>query len=1243
MRVLAIRGENLASLEGPFSLEFDREPLAGAGLFAITGPTGAGKSTLLDALCLALFDRTPRLAGGGGARVGRPEDQRGERLAAGDPRWILRRGAVRGRAEVEFVGVDGRRYRAAWSVRRARGRRTGRLQAAELSLEDLGTGRVLGGTKRETLAAIEERLGLTFDQFRRSVLLAQGEFAAFLRADEAERGALLERVTGTALYGLLSVAAFRRAKEEGAELDRLEAEAAGIRVLADADRRALEAERERAEAALRGARERAETARAALAWHERLAGLEKAAASAREDLERAQRAWAGAEGARQELEEAERAWAVRHLVGEADRCRRELQEASRELEDARRAETEAGRGAREARERLGAAEQALREAEAARQAAAPELERAAALDREVEAARRALAEAQEAVEQAAGALAEAEECAGGIESRLRGLEAAREAARAWLEAHQHLEPLASDWSRWGAELGRYGRLHRRAGEVAREAERARCDREASAAALERARQAASGAEAQVRRAGDRCRKAEERAAKVSLERIRKERRGLLDRRKVLEALAALAEQALRGAETAREAEAAARKALEEAGRLQEERARIGREEAELAARRDEAQQALRSARAALDLEARRAELRPGEPCPLCGSTDHPWAEKGAPGSDVVEALEERLAEVEGRLRDALRRAAGIEERVRELKARAREQEERAAAARAEQEERAARWAELRARLPELPLPERPGEAGAADAVERILEDVARALEAVDRAEEEAARVLEERDAARKALDAAREALERARAEESEAARALAEAEARLGSLEREGRTLEAEMAELRQALGPVLRRGEGWEEALDQDPEALRERLAEAVGGWSRRTAEAEALARDIRDLEAQRTAARSVVAERAAAAGKARAESDRRAKRVEELEAERAGLLGGEPVEAVRARLEERVEEARRDRDRALAAAERAGRELAAAEARREAAERAAREAADRSGRAEQALADALAARGLSPDRVRELLARGEDWLETQRGRLEGLRREVDRAATVLREREAQLEAHREGTRPDLDPGAARGLLDELSREIERLEEERVRIVRELALDDHARGRLEDLGPRIQAQRERARVWQALSDLIGSHDGKKFRSFAQGLTLDLLLAHANRHLEDLAPRYRLERVPGYHLAIQVVDRYMGDEVRGVNSLSGGESFLVSLALALGLSSLSSRQVRVESLFVDEGFGSLDPETLEVVLATLDALQASGRRIGVISHVPGLAERIGVRVEVVPDGSGRSRVRVAGL
>lgn len=173
-----------------------------------------------------------------------------------------------------------------------------------------------------------------------------------------------------------------------------------------------------------------------------------------------------------------------------------------------------------------------------------------------------------------------------------------------------------------------------------------------------------------------------------------------------------------------------------------------------------------------------------------------------------------------------------------------------------------------------------------------------------------------------------------------------------------------------------------------------------------------------------------------------------------------------------------------------------------------------------------------------------------------------------------------------------------------------------------------------------IEAQQANTQLWQNMKELIGSADGAKFRTFAQSLTLEQMLIGANHHLNDLAPRYSLQRVPGAELDLQMIDKNMGDEVRSIDSLSGGETFLVSLALALGLGSLTSLQTTIRSLFIDEGFGTLDPDTLEIALSCLDSLQASGRQIGIISHVQGLVERVGTRIQITSIGDGHSNVKL---
>ncbi|MEO7200293.1 MAG: SbcC/MukB-like Walker B domain-containing protein, partial [Dokdonella sp.] len=189
------------------------------------------------------------------------------------------------------------------------------------------------------------------------------------------------------------------------------------------------------------------------------------------------------------------------------------------------------------------------------------------------------------------------------------------------------------------------------------------------------------------------------------------------------------------------------------------------------------------------------------------------------------------------------------------------------------------------------------------------------------------------------------------------------------------------------------------------------------------------------------------------------------------------------------------------------------------------------------------------------------------------------------------------------------------------------------------LLQDDQRRAAATDQLAELAARMQEASRWAELSALIGSADGAKFKRYAQQFTLEVLIEYANAHLQRLAPRYRLRR-GNEALSLLMIDTDLGDEVRSVHSLSGGETFLVSLALALGLASLSSQRVRVESLFIDEGFGSLDGDTLNMAMQALDRLQADGRRVGVISHVHDMAERIGVEIRVEAVAPGRSRVRV---
>ncbi|HLU69294.1 MAG TPA: SbcC/MukB-like Walker B domain-containing protein, partial [Fibrobacteria bacterium] len=194
-----------------------------------------------------------------------------------------------------------------------------------------------------------------------------------------------------------------------------------------------------------------------------------------------------------------------------------------------------------------------------------------------------------------------------------------------------------------------------------------------------------------------------------------------------------------------------------------------------------------------------------------------------------------------------------------------------------------------------------------------------------------------------------------------------------------------------------------------------------------------------------------------------------------------------------------------------------------------------------------------------------------------------------------------------------------------------------------QLRQNEEARDRLKNTQAALEAQARECRRWENLHELIGSADGKKYRNFAQGLTFDVMIGHANRQLQAMNDRYLLVRDREQPLELNVIDAWQAGERRSTRNLSGGESFLISLALALGLSRMASRNVRVDSLFLDEGFGTLDEDALETALDTLSGLQQEGKLIGVISHVEALKERIATRIRVTPQTGGRSTITGPGV
>ena len=1243
MRILVIRGSNLASLAGEFEIDLQAEPLGSAGLFAITGPTGAGKSTLLDALCLALYERTPRLARASSKGEIIP-DVGDNGVTPSDPRTILRRGAAGGHAEVDFVGSDGLSYRARWSVRRARNKSDGRLQASEVGLLRLADSQVLSDSRKtETLRLIEARIGLNFDQFTRAVLLAQNEFAAFLRASDDERAELLQTLTGTETFTRISQDAFARMKAEKEQLDRLQTQlldqaplAQDLRVekhgqlLAQAekvstleDRKALE------EAQLR--------------WFKQLDDLSAAEADASAKLDAA-RAEQMAGAARQsQLSTLERVQSARPLCIELDRLVAEVTGLEQALA--------AGTATRDASaiklsacaDEQQAAAQALGHADAARAQAQPSIDRAreldaavAALDPGWQAAVETRDRAQEQVNLHQGRKAEASQ-------RLSSSQAGLADAQAWLLTNEALRTLAQSWPRWET-LFDIARDHLTAhGRAASDVKALNIEAATITKAMAQQQAAVAAANASLSAAQQDLASRTLDNAALDPEKLAQDKQRAASRGEHLQAAAQLWQQIDEARQQSTKLEQqlhAQRQWVLQCGlELQ-----AGAAQQPLLARDlKAAQQSLELATLAAGKDAKslRAGLQPGSPCPVCGAVDHPYAAHSPQSDAILGALKAQLSDRQQASNTLLQVLAAATARLQAATGQVKALDGELALLAALSASRRKAWAALALQAELSAVAEADQTTWLADQQARVKAE----LERLTGDEKAYRQKLKSKELAQGAMAPAQRAVDKAR-------QALDQASV---MQQLTGQALELQhkqVAEQATQLADVLRTLDGafvdtaWRDDWLIDPQPFVSACGGKARQWLHKQQQAQALTGQINTQQSELDGCDQACQQ---AAEQLKSQADQLARLGNEILAlrdERRKIFEGRPTPEVESGLDGSIEQGKTRQVKAQTDLHSAQTENARlAESVRLATAGLATSlqrqvtAVDQLDRWIAGFSTAAGSTALLPADLKQLLATPEDWMVQEREALQAMAHAVARGQAVLEERRSAKVRHAAGKTAQQGADALRAdqaitvaALADAARVLTGLKIE-------IAQDDAKLGKSLALRDHIDRQTARSRVWSQLGELIGSADGKKFRNFAQQLTLDILLRDANLHLQSLSRRYRLERITD-SLGLLVVDQDMGDERRSVHSLSGGESFLVSLALALGLASLSSNRVRVESLFIDEGFGSLDADSLRVAMDALDNLQALGRKVGVISHVQEMTERIGTRINVSRLAGGQSKVTV---
>jgi exonuclease SbcC len=1126
MRLDAIAIENLASLLGPqpvIDLRAGGSPVGGAGLIAITGPTGAGKSTILDAVCLALFDETPR--------------QRGRN---GDSAALLSRAAVSGRVAVDLTLDDGTPWRAEWSIRRAHQRLDGGVMPPDRRIICPRTGTILAQGASAVNELVARHLRLTVAQFRTVVLLAQGDFAAFLHADDTKRAELLTLLTGSDLYLRLGQAAHERWRTLNEACRTHDAAVAQIQVLEPAARSEIAGQITALTVASTAAHTAVATARtrqqAWSAWRE----AEHTAAALATAAQGARAASLAAEPERIRLAQAEVARGLEPVLMTAAQARTRAHETAQQAADAQVKVDQATVAASEARQRAGEAIALAAHAAAAQQAAAA-----------TQASVAAVTQADLAPAQAAAAAA------------LAAQGSQHEATKAAQRAAQDLP---------AAQLA---------------ANAATAAQVEQVAALASAEQAVTQAEAALAAAqGDIA--PEVRAARLQT---------------LTQAVEQLATPWPDVTEAERQSIAAS-----EARAAGEAAVTAARAAVTLAREAAQAQQAqLDRLRALGALADHRDLLVPDAPCPLCGALDHPHPIDPGTGGLIPQAAASLTA-----LRRTVERAeiATAETERRHATAVANlDQAQRTHAERvAEVARRRARWQPV---ATALGLDADP--VANIAVVPQLMAQAKTEAVAIQRADTARQRAVEVRDRQRETTQFA-----------------ITAAATSAATVQQH----QAAVARCTEALATATTAATQAQETLTSVVTALATRMGEAAPAlpsiWL------EAVPGRAEQARAAITAAAQAVeaATQLAAAWTAGTEA----------------TLPPAPATPGPGTPDQRVRHARTALDRLQEAQQ----QVAVATATAHAAHTAQQAAQAAMITAEAALAQALIGTPWPDEAAARAAILPEAARTALRTRLDQLAVAV--AATTATAQAAQHQAatlHAALASHDLDPEAADDPTAGLAAALSAAEAHSATLQRDLgalrerlASDDAQRERREALvrdHAEVRQRRDRA---ERLRQLIGSADGARFNRCAQALTLDQLLRAANHHLLDLAPRYRLQRqaasdaaVPP--LAIDVIDRDQADACRSISTLSGGETFLVSLALALALADLQRGRLRVGTLCIDEGFGSLDEQTLATAMAVLERLQQrQGTQILLISHVGALHERIAHRIEVVRRGGGASRLRL---